>query len=96
MLFRSCVELLGDPALTAEQAIVEAEIKDGAVLSAHCTASRGTPENPLTRGEIEDKFRRGARDRLAPAAAKRVLEILSSLEELKSARTLMDALRTSQ
>jgi 2-methylcitrate dehydratase PrpD len=89
-----CVELAGDPALTGEQAIVEAVMTDGAVLSAECRASRGTPENPLTRAEIEDKFRKGARDRLAPAAAKRVLEILSHLEELKSVRTLMDALRT--
>ena len=90
---QECVELCGDPQLAAEQAIVEAEMNDGSVLSAHCKASKGTPENPLTRAEIEDKFRKGAKDRLAPAAAERVVETLSRLEELKSVRTLMDTLR---
>ena len=89
-----CVELLADPALTAEQAIVEARMDDGSVLSAHCQASKGTPENPLTPSEIEDKFRKGARDRLAQPAVERALEMLRHLEELKSARSLMDALRT--
>jgi len=90
---QECVELLGDPSLTAEQAIVEAEMNDGSRLSAHCKASNGTPENPLTRAEIEDKFRKGAKDRLAPAAVERVLQTLSHLEDLKSARSLMGALR---
>jgi 2-methylcitrate dehydratase PrpD len=89
-----CVDLLGDSRLTAEQAIVEAEMNDGSVLSADCRASKGTPENPLTRPEIEDKFRKGAKDRLAPAAAERILETLARLEDLKSTRTLMDALRS--
>jgi len=89
-----CVDLLGDSRLTAEQAIVEAEMNDGSVLSADCRASKGTPENPLTRPEIEDKFRKGAKDRLAPAAAERILETLARLEDLKSTRILMDALRS--
>ena len=55
--------------------------------------SKGTPENPLTRAEIEDKFRKVARERLATAAVERVLETLSHFEDLKSARALMEALR---
>jgi 2-methylcitrate dehydratase PrpD len=89
-----CVDLVGHPELAAEQAIVEAEMNDGSVLSARCNASKGTPENPLTRAEIEEKFRKGAKDRIAPAAAERVIETVSRLEDLESARTLMDALRT--
>ncbi|MNC91216.1 MmgE/PrpD family protein [compost metagenome] len=85
--------MLGDPALTGEQAIVEAETSDGSVLSAHCKVSKGAPENPLTRTEIADKFRKGAKGLFAPAAAERALETLSELERLKSTRTLMDALR---
>ena len=68
-------------------------MNDGSRLSAHCKASNGTPENPLTRAEIEDKFRKGAKDRLAPAAVERVLQTLSHLEDLKSVRSLMEALR---
>ena len=87
------VELSGDPQLSAEQAIVEAELKDGTVLRAQCTASKGTPENPLTRGEIEDKFRRAAKDRLLHTQVERVLESIAQLEELKSVRSLMGALK---
>ena len=88
-----CIDLLGDPGLTGEQAIVEAEMNDGSVLSARCKASKGAPENPLTRTEIADKFRKGAKGILAPAAAEHALETLSNLERLKSARSLLDALR---
>jgi 2-methylcitrate dehydratase PrpD len=90
------VVLLGKAGLTAEQAIVEAHMKDGAVLSADCKASKGTPENPLTRAEIEDKFRRAATGRLERAQMDLVLETISHLEELKSVRSMMDALRTNE
>jgi 2-methylcitrate dehydratase PrpD len=91
---QECVELLGDSALTAEQARVEAQMTDGSVVSAHCHASKGTPENPLTRSEIEYKFRRGARDRLSPPAIEHVIHAVSQLQDLKSARSLVAALRT--
>jgi 2-methylcitrate dehydratase PrpD len=90
------VVLLGQTGLTAEQAIVEAHMKDGAVLSAQCKASKGTPENPLTRAEIEDKFRRAARGRLGRAEVDLILETIAHLEQLKSVRALMDALRTNE
>jgi len=86
------VELLGDANLNAEQAIVEAQMKDGSVVSAHCKASKGTPENPLMRAEIEEKFRKGAKGRLTPAATERVIGTLSRLEDLKSVRSLMKEL----
>jgi 2-methylcitrate dehydratase PrpD len=91
---RERVELLSDPKLSAEQAIVEAVMKDGTVRSAHCKASKGTPENPLTRREIEDKFRKAANGRLKRAEVERVLETISHLEDLKCVRSLMHVLRT--
>jgi 2-methylcitrate dehydratase PrpD len=87
------VELAGDPLLSAEQAIVEAELKDGKVLRATCKASKGTPENRLTRAEIEDKFRRAAKGRLAQPQVDRALDAIAQLEDLKSVRSLMHALR---
>jgi len=87
------VELVADPALTAEQARVEAQMKDGAVLSARCNASKGTPENPMTRADIEDKCRRAAAGRLGDARLRLVLDAISNLEDLKSVRTLMEALQ---
>src|SRR5205085_11068102 len=87
------VKLLSDRKHSAEQAIVEAELKDRSILTAYCKASKGTPENPLTRAEIEEKFRKAAKNRLGHAEAERVLQTISHLEDLKSVRTLMDALR---
>ena len=90
---QECVDLSADPALTGEQAIVEAELHDGVRLSATCKASKGTPENPLTRVEIAEKFRRAARDRLSTVAAERVIEMVARIEALGSAGELLDALR---
>jgi 2-methylcitrate dehydratase PrpD len=87
-----CVDLIGDATLRAEQARVEAHMKDGAVLSARCNASKGTPENPLTRAEIEDKFRRAAAGRLEEAHARFVMDAIARLEDQTSARPLMEAL----
>jgi aconitate decarboxylase len=87
------VELIADPALTAEQARVEARMKDGAVLRARCDASKGTPENPMTRAEIEHKCRRAAGGRLGDVQLRFVLDAISNLEDLKSVRTLMEALQ---
>jgi 2-methylcitrate dehydratase PrpD len=86
------VELIGDATLSAEQARVEAHMEDGAVLSAQCKASKGTPENPLTRTEVQDKFRRAAAGRLADAQVRFVLAAIARLEDQRSARPLMAAL----
>ena len=89
---RERVELAPDPARTAEQAIVEAHMRDGGVVRAQCMASKGTPENRLTRAEIEAKFRRAAKDRLTQTRVDGVLRAVAQLEGLESVRPLMDAL----
>jgi 2-methylcitrate dehydratase PrpD len=68
-------------------------MKDGAMLTARCNASRGTPENPMTRADIEEKCRRAAGGRLGDAQLRFVLDAISNLEDLKSVRTLMEALQ---
>jgi len=89
------VDLLGDPTLSAEQARVDAHMQDGTVLSTTCMASKGTPENPLTRVEIEEKFRRAGTNRLGATQVRFVLDAISRLEDQKSIRPLMDALCAS-
>jgi 2-methylcitrate dehydratase PrpD len=54
---------------------------------------RGSFENPLTRAQIEDKFRTYAKGVLSDTAAADVVASVSRLEELGTARTLMDLLR---
>jgi 2-methylcitrate dehydratase PrpD len=87
------VEVKLDSTLTGVQALVEAETTDGRRLSVRCEHSKGSPENPLTRGEIEDKFRTYAKGRLAAAQIEEVIATVARLEELKSVRRLMDILR---
>jgi 2-methylcitrate dehydratase PrpD len=87
------VEVRADPALSGVQCLVEAQAADGRTVSARCDHPRGSPENPLTRGEIEGKFRAYAGALLPAAVTEEALGAISNLENLKSARGLMDLLR---
>jgi 2-methylcitrate dehydratase PrpD len=89
------VDLIGDPTLTAEQARVEIHMHDGTVLSTTCMASKGTPGNPLTRVEIEEKFRRAAAGRLQETQVQFVVNAIAALEDQKSLQPLMKTLSAS-
>ena len=88
------VEVISDPALSGVQALVEAETVDGSTIVVRCDNPRGGPENPLTRDQVEEKFRRYARELLSKTRVEEVVGIVSRLEELGSTRRLMDLLRT--
>jgi 2-methylcitrate dehydratase PrpD len=75
------------------QAVVEVEMGGGATLQARCEHPRGSFENPLSRGEVEDKFRVYAKDRMAAARIDEVIAAVNRLEDLASVRELMDMLR---
>ena len=87
------VDIRADPALSGVQCVAEAQTVDGRTLSARCDHPRGSPENPLTRAQIEDKFRTYARGVLPAAAAEEAIGAITRLEELTSVRRLMDLLR---
>ncbi|HXR09483.1 MAG TPA: hypothetical protein VN792_01840, partial [Candidatus Acidoferrales bacterium] len=87
------VEVKADPKLTGVQALVEAEMADGSTVAVRCDHPRGSPENPLTRAQIENKFRAYARARLTDAHVEQVIGAVTQLEELGSTRKLMDMLR---
>jgi 2-methylcitrate dehydratase PrpD len=90
---RSRIELIPSPELTvavpARQAIVEIELADGRKVRHHAKAVRGTPDNPMTTKEIEDK----AVDLVTPitggeranslVAAIRRLDTIGSVRELR-------------
>jgi 2-methylcitrate dehydratase PrpD len=63
------------------------------VLKSFCEHPRGAFENPLNRAQIEDKFRTYAKGVLSDAHATEVIATVARLEELPSARKLMDLLR---
>ena len=87
------VDMRADPALSGVQCVVEAQTRDGRSLSVRCDHPRGAPENPLTRAQIEEKFRVNARALQSAAVVEEAIGALSRLEDLNSVRWLMDLLR---
>lgn len=87
------VEMQADPALSGVQCVVAAETVDGRTVSVRCDHARGSPENPLSRPQIEEKFRVYARALLPGTAVEEAVGAISNLEELKSVRRLMELLR---
>ena len=86
------VELRPDPALTGVQSVVDIELDDGTTLTARCDHPRGSAENPLSRAQIESKFRTYAEGVLAPAAIDGTIKAIDDLENLGSVRKLMEML----
>jgi 2-methylcitrate dehydratase PrpD len=87
------VDVVIDPALSGVQAVVEARLASGATISVRCDHPRGAPENPLTRAQIEDKFRTYGRTRLTASRIEEIIEAVAALEGVGSARELMNSLR---
>src|SRR5947207_12205836 len=86
------IEIRADAALGGVEAVVEMET-EGSTLKAHCVDPRGSPANPLSRGDIEGKLRTYADGVLAPSAIAAIIDAVGDLENLSSVRKLMQALR---
>jgi 2-methylcitrate dehydratase PrpD len=89
------VEVKEDKSLQGVQSVVEAETADGRTIKVRCDTPRGSPENPLTRAQIEAKFRTYAKPRMSSTRIEEVISTVSRLEELGNVRSLMDMLRYS-
>ena len=87
------VEVIHDPKLIGGQAIADVTTQDGKTVTARCNHPLGTPENPLSRDQVEDKFRTYAVSRLSPDTVESVITAIDKLETLSSARELIDLLR---
>jgi 2-methylcitrate dehydratase PrpD len=94
---RQKVQLLGDDAMSAampsRQGIVELELADGRRLRHHTRAVRGTPDNPMTRAEVDAK----SYDLLAPvigsARARKLCDAVWNLDKIDDVRSLRPLLR---
>jgi 2-methylcitrate dehydratase PrpD len=94
---RSKVRYVPDAELTkllpVRVAVVEITLTDGMRLSDRVEAVRGTPRNPMPRGEVVDK----ARDLITPvvgtAATQKLIDTVLALESLKEIRTLRPLLQ---
>ena len=87
------VEVKPDSNLTGVQALVEAETISGSIISIRCDHPKGAPENPLSRDQVENKFRTYAKTRLSDSHVEEVIGAVSRLEEFGSVRKLMEILR---
>jgi 2-methylcitrate dehydratase PrpD len=65
------------------RATIEIATKDGRRLSHHCGAVRGTPDNPMTRAEVEEKAMKLMRPRIGEAHARAIVDASWRLEEMK-------------
>jgi len=87
------VEVRPDPSITGSQAQVDVEMADGTTLSARCEHPLGSAENPLSRAQVEQKFRSYATGVLPDAHIADVLKAVNRLEDFGSVRKLMELLR---
>jgi 2-methylcitrate dehydratase PrpD len=85
------IAVRADPSLKSAQAITEVET-GGGVFAARNDHAKGSFENPLSRAEVEDKFRTYARTRLPAACIEDVIGAVNQLEELPSTSALMEML----
>ncbi len=94
------ISLIEDPQLSASenkrQGIVEITLKDGTPLREHVVSVRGTAENPMTRGEVEEKCRRLMKPVLGVRRTDNLIERIWSLERLKNIRGLRPLLSLTQ
>jgi 2-methylcitrate dehydratase PrpD len=87
------VEVHADPSLSGSQAVVDIETTGGASFTARCERPLGSFENPLSREQIEQKFRTYAKGVLSDAGIAEVIGAISRLEDAGSVRALMALLR---
>ena len=87
------VEIVHDASLSNGQAIADVEMSDGRKLTARCDYPLGAPENPLSPAQCEQKLRSCAAGRLSPDRTEALVAAVAGLENLPSARTLVDLLR---
>ncbi len=89
------VDVRADAAIGDAQADVEVETADGAIVSAHCEHPLGSLDNPLSRTQIENKFRTYAKGLLPDAATAEIIGAVDRLEDFGSIRNLMTLLRAT-
>ena len=87
---RERVRVHTDPEQDKDSARVVLTLRDGRTLERHVAHNLGTPDNPMTDQQLEDKFLALAAPVLGRAGAERVAEMCWDILELDDVRTLLD------
>ena len=83
------VRAVADAALRIPEARMRVRLRDGRVLDEAVAAARGTPGHPVSRHDVEEKFRRLAGVVLPAAQVGRLLEALRRLDTLPEGGSLL-------
>jgi len=75
------------------RSIVEVELHGGRVIERVADTARGTPEKPLTKGELDAKFRECASFVLDKDKLEKAIEMIRLLEDLSSIKKLTSLLK---
>jgi 2-methylcitrate dehydratase PrpD len=82
-----------DPAVEGAGAVIEVTEVSGQTWTERRAVPRGDAADPLSRAEIEDKFRLASRGRLGPEGIERVIGLLENLEDVARVSEVCEALR---
>jgi 2-methylcitrate dehydratase PrpD len=82
-----------DESLGNGQATATVVLHDGRSLTARCDAPLGAPENPMSFGQVQDKFRTYAASRYSEDQVEAIIGVVAQLGELSSIRSLIKLLR---
>lgn len=87
------LEALGFEHVRAKVAV---EATDGRTLTGHADVAIGHPLKPMSRAQLEEKFRECAEGVISPSQAGRIVEMVWSLERQTSLDALAEALRSGE
>jgi 2-methylcitrate dehydratase PrpD len=86
------VEVRADASIEGSQASIELETVDGRPISLQCNYPLGSFENPLSRAQVEQKFRTYAERVLPEASIAEVIDAIDGLEDFGPIGRLMQLL----
>jgi 2-methylcitrate dehydratase PrpD len=72
------------------RSLVEVKLRDGRTLTVEAETSRGTPERPMSREEMADKFAECARTTIPREHVRAALEYIYRVEDLDSVAALLE------
>lgn len=90
---REHVKVETDPSVQGTAAVVTVRTTAGATLVDRRQCAKGDPDDPLSRGEIEEKLRTAAAGLLSAAQIERIVALVDRLEHVADARELCAAIR---
>lgn len=89
------VEIVEDKSLSGVEATAEVTLRDGSSNTVRCDYPLGAPEYPLSREQVEDKFRTYARLRLPDERVEAIIAAVGDLENHGSAAELIALMRVA-